>query len=291
MNRRSIDESSFARERCVFASCLFRQGDQIGDFAKRSFLSGSGNLNVQASGQVHFARGDSLVRADRNRAAFAGEERFVEFAVSFGNHAVHGNPFAGAGKHEVSDSHGVDRHFSFHSAVQPDCPVGLESRELLCRRPRYGPGSFVEIPAGEKEEGQCERCIEIDVLSVLPRLEERHACSQRDRKRDRSVHIHPPIRQRSARADEERACRIGQRRQRDKRGQPLHHAPCRPFGAGPDDDGEQHYVEQRESRHSDPYQKGEAHFFAFIRSGRPRLQLARFESQPGNPISNRIGID
>ena len=87
---------------------------------------------------------------------------------------------------------------------------------------------LVEIAAGEQEQHQHDRAVEIGLARVLQRLHDRQHQRQRDADGDRHVHVERELAQRPHRAVEERPPGVGDARQHDQRRQPMEEVARRP---------------------------------------------------------------
>jgi hypothetical protein len=180
--------------------------------------------------------------------------RLVSLGDAGQNASVDADPLAHARQHHHAWSDprrrkralpavGVDHHHG--AGVQGQQPLGG----------RAGPAArpAVEITADQQEEQQHHGRIEVGVLAAAHGLEQAHGGRQHDPYRDRHVHVGAAAAQRSPGRGEEWAPRIGDRRQRDQRREPVQQRPRRLAHAlrvpSPHRDREQHDVAGGKARH------------------------------------------
>ena len=165
---------------------------------------------------------DAVAGAHAARYALAGDQGFVNFAAALHDLTVGGNSFAAGDQ----DPHAGNEVLGFDDpgaavSVDDSRADGPQAHEVLGSANGAGAHAFVERAADQQEEDQRDRGVEVDVLGAANRLPEAHGCRQDNAERDRHVHVEAPTGQRLARRIEERLRRIGRRRHRDQRRQPV----------------------------------------------------------------------
>ncbi len=107
------------------------------------------------------------------------------------------------------------------TGLEPVRGLSLQRSEIAGDCPGLAPHCVIDIAAAQQKKQQHDGGIEIRMLRMVRRLDDRHADRQQHGERNRYIHVELPCAKRAQRTHEERPARVGYGRQRDERRKPM----------------------------------------------------------------------
>ncbi len=190
MDSRRVKLCSTIGNTAIAGPASFRRFHECYHFRQKRILGRSLGKENKRAGQVECAPLDDVPRFHPGRCAFAIDDREIYVASAAFHGRVHRNPLAS------SDHQPISRPYLLHRPVFPSSCIGQnhgttgrEPREPADGRPRAVAHDVVQRAADQQEEEQRDGRIKPSVLSVVHRFPDGNRIGQRDRERDRDVHI------------------------------------------------------------------------------------------------------
>ncbi len=182
-------------------------------------MVGGADPHAQRARHVEGPGIDPTALGGGRRQRFAGHEALVDLRSAFDNSTVNRNALARADQHHLPRPKGGDGYLRELMSVH-EFGGGLRAQggEIAGNSARAPAHRLFEGAPDQQEGEQHQGRVEIGVLGMMPRLDDRHAERQKHAHRDRHVHVEPAGHDRADRRLEERTTRVGGGRQCDEGG-------------------------------------------------------------------------
>ena len=161
-----IEPGGTVGEPQIARAVLHRPVDEPRDIVEQGAAPRGRNANPEHAATVQRAGMDRRARLDRHARGFAGDEALVDGRGAVDHDAIHADPLAGPDEDKIAWQDRADRHLLQPSVHQLDHRLGLQRGNMGRHRMGLAAHQRVEIAAGEQEEQQHHRAVEIGVVGV-----------------------------------------------------------------------------------------------------------------------------
>ena len=241
MHSRGVAARHPVGEHHIPPTARFRGFDQPDAFGQQGGLSGGGHTHHQRFAHVQATGEYRASRLDRDGQALAGDQAGIQRGCATLDYAVRAHTLPGPDQKTLARRHRFLRPARRAAVIRQHRDIAHpQGQQLLRHRPRPPAGQMIEIAADQQEEQQRHGAVEIGVGAAGEALLNADAGDQDHADADRHVHVGPQLPQGGERRGKKRHASIGDRRQRDQRGDEMHQfprgGPHALYQAGPDAD-------------------------------------------------------
>ena len=275
----------------VFRLALLGGQHQAHQFAKESIGPGGGHAYGEGRREVDLARMHDHAGAGGLGRGFAGEERAVHVAHAVDHFAIGGELVAGCDGDRLSGAEVAGRHEAPLAVIADHrCALGGERYELGHGGAGAGPHQVIEIAAGEQEEQQRDRGVEIGVLGMIDGLEQAHGGGKDNAHRDRHIHVDAAQAERVGGGLEERPACVGDGGKGYHRRKPVEEIARGIGSAGPYRDRQQHHIGGGETGDGEGAQQHALFVIVLGHPGLARVEGPRAIAQFQQVVDQRLRL-